>query len=424
MIAAIVLAAGSSTRMGLDTAAGGEVPSKALLPLGAKTVIERVVGSVRTAGVDRILVVTGHAADRLAPALDRLGVRHVHNAGHLAGMFSSVQTGVRALDQETDAFFVLPVDYALIRPQVLELLVRPHRGELTAAGPAAILHPTCCDVRGHPPLIPARYREELLSAEGDDGLRGFLRRHAADEHEVEVNDLTILLDMDTRDDYERMVRLAARIGGAATDAVPVKSQAERHAAGSPPPVVPTTTRGLSDDDSRYLRTILQPEEDRVRHCETVAAVATALAGRLHEHVPTLDVQLTRSAGLLHDMCKGRNKHALTAQHLLTGLGLARLGEVVGAHMVMPPEKLDPPGLNEEQLLYLADKIVVKDRVATIAERAERSMAKQAHNPDGMQAAVDRTAVARKIAGRVETLLGRPFEDVMLEIRANLPATER
>ncbi len=90
-------------------------------------------------------------------------------------------------------------------------------------------------------------------------------------------------------------------------------------------------------------------------------------------MPELDVDLVRTAGLLHDMARGTSKHALVAEIILVNLGLPRLGAVVGAHMVMPPEKLETTLVTEEQLLYLADKLVIEDKIGTLEERTARSL---------------------------------------------------
>lgn len=388
MIAAIILAAGSSTRMGLDTTAG-DVASKALLPLGSRTVIERVIESVRGAGVEEILVVTGHGADQVAPVLDGLGVRHAFNAGHLAGMFSSVLTGVRALVPDTDAFFLLPVDYALMRPAVLSRLARSYAE--AGSGPGSIFHPTCCGRRGHPPLLPARLREEILGADDPDGLRGILLRHETESVEVETYDLTILVDMDLRADYERLTRIAA--------------------------LSPTL------DDCRYLRSLLSPPDDLVAHTEVVADVGARLAKAVHERVPELDVELVTSACLLHDIAKGVRRHALVGGRLLANLGLSRLGEVVDAHMVIPAKHLAASTPSEEQLVYLADKLVVGDRVTGLPERTGRALYEHRHSFEAMQGAKARMETALAIARRVEALLGCQLEDVILELRTGTPSTD-
>lgn len=398
MIAVIILAAGSSTRMGLDASAG-EVPSKALLPLGSATVIERVVRSVREAGLKEVLVVTGHAADRLTPVLDRLSVRHAHNAGHLDGMFSSVLTGVWALRPGVDAFFVLPVDYALVQPEVMIKMMRcfaeggdvDRGGTGSGAGARGILHPTCRGHRGHPPLIPAHYRAELLTMSTDGNLRTFMEQHAGDESDVEVEDLTILMDMDTPDDYQRMARFARSIDG------PVET-------------------GLSPGDSRFVRSLLQPSDRLIAHTEMVATLGLALGRAVRTHAHHIDLDLVYSACLLHDLAKGARGHPAIGRRLLESLGLFRLAEIVGAHMVMPPEQLDLPHLTEDQIVYLADKLVVGDQLVGLAAKTAHTLEKHQGNPEGIASAESRMRAAVVIAQRVEAFLGRPLEEVILETR--------
>ncbi|MBN1322008.1 MAG: histidine phosphatase family protein [Thermoleophilia bacterium] len=384
-IVAVVLAAGLSSRMGT---------SKPLLPLGSKPVLERVIASVAEAGVDDIVAVTGHRAEEVALVLDRLGVHQVHNPHYETGMFSSVLAGVAALGNDVGAFFILPVDCALVTPQVLRALMESYRD--TNRG---ILYPTCCGLRGHPPLIAGRYREELLTtgraeAETAHGgaeevsLRSFLMRHPEDEADVEVEDLTILMDMDTPEDHRRMERFAAIMDEAGG---PHAGQAS-----------------LGPEDAVYLLSLLDAPDHLVRHGETVAAVAAALAAALKEQVPALDVERVRSTALVHDMAKGMRRHATFAQTLLDNLGLHLMGSAVGSHMLIPGEELAIPLPTEAQLLYLADKLVSGDRVLSIADRTAEALDRYGQDPESVRAVQTRMRAARSIADRVETILGRPI----------------
>jgi molybdenum cofactor cytidylyltransferase len=377
-VAAVVLAAGTSSRMGTG---------KPLLSLGSGSVIERVIGSVRRAGVAEALVVTGHRSEELEPVLSTLGVRRVHNAGYETGMFSSVRTGVSALRGDVGAFFVLPVDCALIRPEVFDRVLRSHRE--TEGG---ILHPTCCGLRGHPPLLSGRYRDKLAQASETDDLRSFLRRHSGDEREVEVEDLTILMDMDTPDEYQRLQRFAATMdaaeGGPETGATP-----------------------LSSEDALYLLSLLAVPDHLIRHCQTVAAVGVALAEALKVRVPALDIGLVRSACLLHDMAKGARGHAVVGQRLLGGLGLHRLGSLVGSHMVMPPEELEGALPTEQQLVYLADKLVVEDKVVGLGARTAETLGRHDQEAKSLLGVQARMRFASVIRDKVEAILDRPLEEV-------------
>jgi molybdenum cofactor cytidylyltransferase len=382
-VAAVILAAGRASRMGT---------SKALLPLGAESVLRRVVRSATEAGVDDIIVVTGHEPGAIVAELRDLAVRHVHNPGYDAGMFSSVQTGVAAVRPQTEAFFILPVDYPLVRAQVLRHLLTESRRE-----GCGITHPVCCGRRGHPPLLAGRYRDELLHADPSDDLGSFLRRHADDEGLVETTDLTVLMDMDTAEDYKKLERLASVL-----DAAAGASRAERPA---------TLTR----EEALYLLALLEVPDNIVRHCQTVADVGETLARALQPFVPELDTEVVCSAGLLHDLARTGSRHAVVAQELLSNLGLTRLGEVVGAHMVLPAEQLGTTRVTEEQLVYLADKLVVDDRAGTLEERAAATVLRGGEifaHPDPEEGLRVRMQVARSIQQKVELALGRPVSEVL------------
>ncbi len=366
--------------------------SKPLLPLGSMTAIERLIRSVSRADVDEVIVVTGHDEHKLGPVLDRIPVRQAYNPGYDSGMFSSVRAGVRAsLDETSRAFFVLPADYPLIGPRALDRLILAFE-----EGGHGILHPSCCGVRGHPPLVSHRYAEALLKADGEQSLRDFLLEYTEDEVEVEIDELSILMDMDAADDYARLSQFAGYIDTAIPEGV------------SAPRAAPS----LSTEDALYLLSLLEVSDQLLRHCRTVALVGETLAHALKPHVPSLDQDLVRTAGLLHDMAKNTPKHAIVAQNLLSNLGLSRLGQVVGAHMILSPGQLDTPSLTEEQLIYLADKLVIEDELAGIEERGARALRRRGPDPVGAEGVRTRMRAAHIVRERVETVLQRPLEEVL------------
>ena len=150
----------------------------------------------------------------------------------------------------------------------------------------------------------------------------------------------------------------------------------------------------------------------MRHSRTVAAVGAALAQALAGRMPALDAALARAGCLLHDLAKGAPQHGAVGQALLENLGLPRLGEVVGSHMVMSPEHLDSPFPTEEQLVYLADKLVVEDQITTLEERAARTLQKHAGDAAVAQGVEARLRTSRIIAQRVETLAGRSLDEIV------------
>jgi len=108
-LAGVVLAAGLSSRMR---------ELKPLLPLDGVPAVLRVAGSYRDVGLEAV-VVLGFGAERVSPLLEAHGVRYVVNHDFEDGMYSSVRCGVRALPPDVRAFFVHPVDCALVRGETL-----------------------------------------------------------------------------------------------------------------------------------------------------------------------------------------------------------------------------------------------------------------------------------------------------------------
>ena len=187
-ISAIILAAGYSRRMG---------SLKPTLKLGGMTILERAIRLFRDLGIKDVIVVTGHGAEQIVPIVHECGARAIFNRQFERGMFSSVQSGVKAMKKASHAFFVLPVDIPLVRPQTIEDLLKAYH-----MGKNKIVFPVFLGKRGHPPLVDACYRNEILSYSGEGGLRAIFRNHEEESINIEVTDEMILSDLDTPADYE------------------------------------------------------------------------------------------------------------------------------------------------------------------------------------------------------------------------------
>ncbi|MEW6578583.1 MAG: selenium cofactor biosynthesis protein YqeC [Chloroflexota bacterium] len=194
-VAAIVLAAGESARMGQP---------KPLLPWDrGQTVIEVIVARLVALRLAEIVVVTGHRAEDVARAVEYLPVRVVHNPDYRQGeMISSVQAGLRALPQEIAACLMVMGDQPALSACVVDqvLLAYGHgRGEIIA--------PVYEGRRGHPVLFDSRYWPELLALEAG-APRDVIARYPDRLHLVPVDDDSILRDIDTPEQYRRERRLA------------------------------------------------------------------------------------------------------------------------------------------------------------------------------------------------------------------------
>ena len=192
MICAIVLAAGRSQRMGTQ---------KLVLPFAGSTVVARVVAAFLGAPVDRVVVVIRADDAQVRAALAGCRVVFVENPDLAGDMLSSARCGLRALPPLAETVVVAPGDQPSLEPRLIR--------QMLAAFPTSgrgILVPVHQGRRGHPLVFAARFREELLTSHDGTGLRGLLQSHAAEVLEWLSPDAAVLEDLDTPEDYERLVR--------------------------------------------------------------------------------------------------------------------------------------------------------------------------------------------------------------------------
>ncbi len=187
-VAAVVLAAGTSSRMG---------QSKPLLPWEDKhTVIETIVHRLITARVAEIVVVTGHRGDDVAQALASMPVKIVHNPDYEQGeMLSSLQVALRALPGTTAACLVVMGDQPMLDPRVLSHILTAY-----AEKKGEIIAPVYRGQRGHPVLIDRRFWPDLLELESG-APRDIIRRYPDQLALIETQTDSILRDIDTPEQY-------------------------------------------------------------------------------------------------------------------------------------------------------------------------------------------------------------------------------
>ncbi|HVP21456.1 MAG TPA: nucleotidyltransferase family protein [Anaerolineaceae bacterium] len=189
-LAAIVLAAGLSVRMGRP---------KMLLPWGDKSVIQAVVDTLIESGIEKILVVTGAVHEQIGRLLEGYPVELVFNPRFQDGeMLHSLQSALTHLDPEVEGFFIVLGD----QPQLLRSTVISLMQEFDAH-PARLIIPSFQMHRGHPWLIHRTLWEELVALQPPYTLRDILQKHAGEIHYVNLDTPSILADLDTPEDYQK-----------------------------------------------------------------------------------------------------------------------------------------------------------------------------------------------------------------------------
>lgn len=188
-IAGILLAAGESSRLGKP---------KQLLFWKGKPMIRWVAETALAAGLSPVVVVTGAYADRVRPALAGLPVSMVHNSEWQAGQSTSVQKGVHALPEEIGAALFLLSDQPQIPATLVRTLVETHSQTLSP-----IVAPMIDGRRGNPVLFDRITFTEFSTLAGDVGGRKLFSRYPVTW--VDWHDGSLLLDVDTEEDYQRLL---------------------------------------------------------------------------------------------------------------------------------------------------------------------------------------------------------------------------
>lgn len=192
MITAIVLAAGTSSRMGT---------TKQLLPYQGTPMVRFVVERLLETQVQQVIVVLGHQALEVAEALAGLPVQLVINQLYVCGQSTSLQAGLAALAEKltpSQGILFMLGDHPLVKPETINLLINFH------AQHGGIVAPYYLGIRGNPVLFDGKFIPEFSSVTGDVGAREIIARYPEYLHKLNVQDQGILQDIDTLEDYHKL----------------------------------------------------------------------------------------------------------------------------------------------------------------------------------------------------------------------------
>jgi molybdenum cofactor cytidylyltransferase len=185
---AVILAAGTSTRMGT---------AKQLLPLDDRPLLQHVLDHVRASAVKEIVLVLGFAAEEIRRKIDVQKARVVLNESYRQGMGTSLKAGLSAVDPQSAGALIVLADQPFVRPATLDRLIAEHR-----RSKAQIVIPTYRGFRGNPVLLDRSVFAEVMALDGDTGCRAIFGDHLDGIVKLPVDDAGILLDIDRQSDFE------------------------------------------------------------------------------------------------------------------------------------------------------------------------------------------------------------------------------
>jgi molybdenum cofactor cytidylyltransferase len=188
---AVLLAAGEARRM------GGR--PKCLLELGGVALIRRNLAALSGAGVEEIVVVLGHRADEIEPALRDFPVTILRNVDYALGQMVSLHVGLAALSERLHAFIVAMADQPLLDAQDVTDLI----GAYKRRGPASAVVPYVDGERGNPIILDAAVREAVLAGDAGFGCRQWLAANPERVLRLEGNNRHYCVDIDSPEDIER-----------------------------------------------------------------------------------------------------------------------------------------------------------------------------------------------------------------------------
>ena len=360
-IAVLIIAAGYSSRMH---------EFKPLLPLGKTSALQRLIETYKTHGLNHIYVVVGHRHKEIEEVLKNENVTVVYNEAYDKGMFSSIQKGLCSIDERVSAFYMNPVDIPLITVHSLERLFEAYVREKKG-----VIYPTFLGHKGHPPLIDMKYKEHILSSDGEGGLKRVLEAFNEDALYVSVYDQAVLMDMDTKEDYETLCAYDRR-------------------------TAPTEKECLA---LMYENGV---DEHIIAHCQAVEKMMQIILFELSCIKIVLDKNTLLAAALLHDIARKEKNHADVGALKLKAMGYEAIGTMIATHMDIEVNVNAP--LNENELLFLADKLVSEDEACGFEKRFEKAFLKCEGNLEAQKNIMKRLNATKMIIKKIENLTGKVF----------------
>lgn len=197
MIDAILLAAGSSRRMGKK--------NKLLLSYEDQAIIEHMVEQILNSSVHKVIAVVGYEYQKMVKILGKYPVEIVYNASYASGQTSSIQAAMDLISSTSQGFMVCLGDMPLLQTGDYTFVIDAFN-KLMDHFERPITRPEYNNKIGNPVIFHSSYKTEILNCTSPENCREVIARNKNNYHPTEVNHLKYFFDIDAPEDYERYIR--------------------------------------------------------------------------------------------------------------------------------------------------------------------------------------------------------------------------
>jgi len=190
-VAGVILAAGSASRMG---------SIKQLLPFRGKTILEHVIANAHRSALHEVILVLGYCSDKIKSKIDSSGIKIVINKEYQKGQSHSLKKGLEKVSANCKGVMFLLGDQPLVTESIMNKLINTFE-----ISDSPIVIPYCNGKRGNPVIIARSLFSRLESLSADTGARVLFKEFKHEILKVSVTNKAILEDIDTMDDYEKLL---------------------------------------------------------------------------------------------------------------------------------------------------------------------------------------------------------------------------
>lgn len=359
-ISGLIVAAGLSSRMN---------DFKPLMEIENKPLIINTINSLRKSGIEDINIVVGYRGKDIEKCVENENVNIIYNNRYNStSMYDSFKLGLEKVKDNCDAIIFLPGDVGFVSKYTIDLLVND-----ICKNKHKIAYPVYKNNIGHPPVISSRCFDYLLNYNGKEGLKGGMKYFELESKKIDTPDKFILYDMDYKEDFYR-----------------VKYNFENR-------------QILSYEDCIYLLSYFNVPNPIIEHSKKVKEICEDLSDSINKIKKIININLIRSASILHDIKRQEKNHPKVGADLLESLGYNQIANVVRSHMKL--EKGMEDIINENTVLYYGDKLVIENKFVDLNKRFEEKLNKYKDDEEIQENIMKKYKITLKIKSNIISIIG-------------------